>query len=63
MIYSGIEHLIDRKLAEKNTFFLDMKKKPTQKQTAQWFFSVSKALLWCSLIINSNRRKIHASVF
>ena len=38
MVYAGIEHLIRERLAEKNAFFPDMKKKPTQRPTAKWVF-------------------------
>jgi transposase len=38
MVYAGIEHLIRERLAEKNAFFPDMKKKPTQRPTARWVF-------------------------
>ena len=38
MVYAGIEHLIRQRLAETNTFFPDMKKKPTQRPTAKWVF-------------------------
>ena len=38
MIYAGIEHLIRHRLTETNTFFPDMKKKPTQRPTAKWVF-------------------------
>jgi transposase len=38
MIYAALEHLIRKKLAEKNLFFPDMKKKPYQKPTARWVF-------------------------
>ena len=38
MVYAGIEHLIRQRLAEKNAFFPDMKKKPTQRPTAKWVF-------------------------
>ena len=38
MVYAGIEHLIRQRLAEKNAFFPDMKKKPTQRPTARWVF-------------------------
>ena len=37
-VYAGIEHLIRQRLAEKNAFFPDMKKKPTQRPTARWVF-------------------------
>lgn len=39
MIYAALEHLVRTKLREKNMFFLDMKKKPTQNPTAKWVFS------------------------
>ncbi len=38
LVYAAIEHLIRQKLKETNTFFPDMKKKPTQKPTARWVF-------------------------
>lgn len=38
MVYAGIEHLIRQRLVENNTFFPDMKKKPTQCPTARWVF-------------------------
>lgn len=38
MVYAGIEHLIRKRLSEKNAFFPDMKKKPTQRPTAKWVF-------------------------
>jgi transposase len=38
MVYAGIEHLIRERLSEKNAFFPDMKKKPTQRPTARWVF-------------------------
>ena len=38
MVYAGIEHLIRQRLAEKNAFSPDMKKKPTQRPTAKWVF-------------------------
>ena len=39
MIYAALEHLIRTKLREKEMFFPDMKKKPTQNPTAKWVFS------------------------
>ena len=39
MIYAALEHLIRTKLREKQMFFPDMKKKPTQNPTAKWVFS------------------------
>lgn len=38
MIYAALEHLIRKQLIEKNLFFPDMKKKPSQKPTARWVF-------------------------
>lgn len=38
MDYAGIEHLIRQRLTETNTFFPDMKKKPTQRPTARWMY-------------------------
>ena len=38
MIYAALEHLIRKQLAATQTFFPDMKKKPTQKPTARWVF-------------------------
>lgn len=38
MVYAALEHLIRKKLKEKNLFFIDTKKKPTQKPTARWVF-------------------------
>jgi transposase len=38
MVYAGIEHLIRQRLMEANTFFPEMKKKPTQRPTARWVF-------------------------
>lgn len=38
MVYAGIEHLIRQRLMETNTFFPDMKKKPTKRPTARWVF-------------------------
>ena len=39
MIYATLEHLIRTRLREKEMFFPDMKKKPTQNPTAKWVFS------------------------
>jgi transposase len=39
MIYAALEHLIRTKLREKEMFFPNMKKKPTQNPTAKWVFS------------------------
>lgn len=39
MIYAALEHLVRTRLREKNLFFPDMKKKPTQNPTAKWIFS------------------------
>ncbi len=39
MVYAALEHLIRTKLREKEMFFPDMKKKPTQNPTAKWVFS------------------------
>ena len=39
MIYAALEHLIRTRLREKEMFFPDMKKKPTQNPTAKWVFS------------------------
>jgi transposase len=38
LVYAAVEHLIRQKLKETNTFFPDMKKKPTQRPTARWVF-------------------------
>jgi transposase len=38
MVYAGIEHLIRKRLAEQDSSFPDMKKKPTQRPTARWVF-------------------------
>ena len=38
MVYAGIEHLIRQRLAEQDSYFPDMKKKPTQRPTARWVF-------------------------
>ena len=38
MVYAGIEHLIRQRLAEQDSYFPDMKKKPTQLPTARWVF-------------------------
>ncbi len=38
-IYAALEHLIRTKLREKEMYFPDMKKKPTQNPTAKWVFS------------------------
>ena len=38
MIYAALEHLIRRSLVQKQMFFPDMKKKPTQSPTAKWVF-------------------------
>ena len=38
MIYAALEHLIRKKLAEKELYFQCMKNKPTQKPTARWVF-------------------------
>lgn len=38
MIYASVEYQIRKSLVEKNAFFPDMKKKPTQKPTAKWVF-------------------------
>ena len=39
MIYAALEHLTRTRLREKEMFFPDMKKKPTQNPTAKWVFS------------------------
>ena len=38
MVYAAIERLIRQKLTQTNTFFPDMKNKPTQRPTARWVF-------------------------
>jgi len=38
MIYASIEYQIRKSLLDKDKFFPDMKKKPTQKPTAKWVF-------------------------
>ena len=38
MIYASIEYQIRKSLLDKDKFFSDMKKKPTQKPTAKWVF-------------------------
>lgn len=38
LVYAAIEHLIRQKLNETNTFFPDMKNKPSQRPTARWVF-------------------------
>ncbi len=38
LVYAAIEHLIRQKLKETNTFFPDMKKKPTQRPAARRVF-------------------------
>jgi transposase len=38
MIYAALEHLIRKKLKEKELYFQSMKNKPTQKPTARWVF-------------------------
>jgi transposase len=38
MIYASVEYQIRKALLDKDKFFPDMKKKPTQKPTAKWVF-------------------------
>ena len=38
MIYASVEYQIRKSLLDKDKFFPDMKKKPTQKPTAKWVF-------------------------
>lgn len=38
LVYSSIEYKVRRELKEQGEFFLDQKKKPTQKPTSRWIF-------------------------
>jgi transposase len=38
MIYASVEYQIRKSLLDKDKYFPDMKKKPTQKPTAKWVF-------------------------
>jgi transposase len=38
MVYASVEYRIRQTLADKQAFFPDMKKKPTQRPTAKWVF-------------------------
>ena len=38
MVYAALEHLIRKNLKDTNSFFPDMKKKPSQNPTARWVF-------------------------
>lgn len=38
MVYTSLEHLICKKLNEKDRYFPDQKKKPYQNPTARWVF-------------------------
>ena len=38
MVYASLEHLIRKKLKEKDRYFPDQKKKPYQNPTARWVF-------------------------
>ena len=55
MIYAALEHLIRKKLAEKELYFQCMKNKPTQKPTARWVFQCFSGI--GELCIN-NQQKI-----
>lgn len=59
MIYAALEHLIRRSLTEHNTFFPDMKKKPTQRPTAKWVFFCFQGI---SLIIINNQSNIITNI-
>lgn len=59
MIYAGIEHLIRRRLTETNTFFPDMKKKPTQQPTAKWVFFCFQGV---SVVLIDNQMQIVTNV-
>ena len=63
MIYAALEHLIRTRLREKEMFFPDMKKKPTQNPTAKWVFSCFTGVHELSIgmdikvILNLNERQ------
>ncbi len=59
MIYAGIEHLIRRNLAETDTFFPDMKKKPTQRPTAKWVFFCFQGI---SVVLIDNQTEIITNI-
>jgi transposase len=59
MIYAGIEHLIRRNLAETDTFFPDMKKKPTQRPTAKWVFFCFQGI---SVVMIDNQTEIITNI-
>ena len=59
MIYAALEHLIRRSLIEKNAFFPDMKKKPTQKPTAKWVFFCFQGI---SVLVINNQSQVVTNI-
>jgi transposase len=59
MVYAAIEHLIRRNLSEKNAFFPDMKKKPTQRPTAKWVFFCFQGI---SVLVIDNKTEVVTNI-